>query len=935
MKKIVFLLSAAFICSLNGFFKEDFATPDSRKNLLDKVGIPENYVVEQGILTFKTEKKHSFGRLHLYKAGTPADVDASFKIRFKNPQGGYAGIILRRTKTDCGVGVSLTASQTHLLYQGPNNRAPEYFQIKAEKGSWHTIRVVLNGSKGRIYFNGKAIFDLDNLPEYGGDVLLRTWESHVEFDDIELKNSLPPDTRNLAVNGSFEYDGTAKGIPAGWGIGGWGLVNEEIIANLDKFNNQWGRTTENPAHGKYCMKVAMHDLFSSYFAAQPQQQYTMSAMVRADKPGRMRMLFIPWRAPEGDKLTEKYFNVTTQWQKISWQLPKTGASQFGIYFYRPENSTLFVDAVSITAGTTVPDTYIVDYYRPDKKNDHYANAVKLVAGKLPSVPLMKDALDSPVWKNGADFKMSGINGGTPKNTTYGKIGYDNNNIYIKCICEDPSPEKIVANVKKRDGHVWNDDCIELFIGPSGPRGDWADYFHLGVSASGAQYDARKIDPSWDKNWKAESRRTAKGYEIMITLPFEMFELNSFNLNDWTFNICRESPANGENSAWSPTYGSFHNQEKFGLLSIPSDVLAKHISNDSNSPSGKSAAPTGVAMLNGEMFFPFGLCWSSSAPGCEYPGENAFKAIAEMDCNTIQWQVLIDRTPVEKVREVLDLAQKYNIKMNLWLDPCFANHTPLYSPEAVELMRKYITALHNHEAIASWMVFDEPHEHGEFVRKSTEELKKLSPDKPLFINVTPHGLGMKIAGLPGDILAFDRYAFGFDGSTINDIGVTAKSAASAANGRPVWCFLMTGGNVLWMQNSASAEENICQYYTALTNGVTGIIGFTNVPPSPDTRSSIKKIANEFKEILPELYSGTPCDVSVNGKVSFIAREKDNVITLVAVNSSESPVKAEFILPYNIKNIFEKFQKGTNFIKNNKLSVDFNGLERKVFIIGVEK
>ncbi len=907
--------------------------------VIDRAGYPERFAFADGKLAVHAGNEGEFAFFLVKAAGEPTDVEVEFKLRFLPAAAdGYAGIILRKTADSPGLGVSLTSSEKHLLVQAPPDGKAEYTILNLAAGIQHTVRVELRGERARIAVDGRTVLDLENLKPESGEIMLRVWQSEVEFDDLSVREldggELP--RRNLVANGDFEYPGRDP-LPYGWGIGGWGLCEEPVLADLEDFGRVWGRTTENPAHGRYAFRVERHDLYSALFPVTPQAVYTMSAMLRADAPGVARIKYICWNSPDGIPGAEREFEVGPEWRRVTWQLPPTGASSSGLYFFRPEGGTLYVDAVSVTAGAEPPTEYPPDDYRPDQSDETATeDAVKrIAAGRLPKAPELDRLGADPAWAAATSFELNDLNGAAPRLRTTGCLGYDDEALYIAFTCFDPEMESLRAEVNQRDGQVWKDDCVELFIGPSGPRSDWQDYYHLGVSVTGARYDARKMDPSYDREWQAVTGRFDDRWEAVIRLPFGMFDLSEFNLGDWTINFCRENPRANEAMAWSPTYGSFHNQDKFGILAaLPLGILRAHLA--APPPAGEETGPapaTGVARLEGKNFFPFGICWSSSID--PEPGEAAVKAMVELGVNCVWWQVLVEKSSPEAIRTALDRLHRHGIRVVLWPDVVFGNpKVKPYSPEQLARLKRFITEFRDHPAIAGWLCFDEPHEQGDFVREALAELQALDPQRPAYINVTPHGLGMRIAGLPGPLLMFDRYCFGFDGSDIPDVGATALAAAREAAGRPVWAFLMISGNVLWMPDYPTPEEISAQYYLALTRGVTGFCSFSLIPAAAEARRALRRTADQFAELLPQLADGEriPVKLSAGSHFGCLAVRSGNRALVVAVNPRPVPERTEITFPSEIRDAVPVFDsKKPEIVDGRRLTFEFAPFAHQVWEI----
>jgi hypothetical protein len=74
----------------------------------------------------------------------------------------------------------------------------------------------------------------------------------------------------------------------------------------------------------------------------------------------------------------------------------------------------------------------------------------------------------------------------------------------------------------RDAPVWNDDSVEVFLG--GTAG--GSVLHLGVSASGASYDARQPadrgdeDVSWNGQWRHAVVADREGFSAELAVPWD-------------------------------------------------------------------------------------------------------------------------------------------------------------------------------------------------------------------------------------------------------------------------------------------------------------------------------------------------------------------------------------------------------------------------------
>ncbi len=146
-----------------------------------------------------------------------------------------------------------------------------------------------------------------------------------------------------------------------------------------------------------------------------------------------------------------------------------------------------------------------------------------------------------------------------------RLLYDRQNLYLGVKCGESRPDKIVANVRDRDGNVWHDDCIEVFLDP---RHDHETYFQFIVNSLGVRYDAIGFDRLWDGQWKAAASVGKNAWYAEAAIPFASLEAPTPSAGTlWGFNLNRERRAGGSTELynWADVQGVFHNPGFFGHL----------------------------------------------------------------------------------------------------------------------------------------------------------------------------------------------------------------------------------------------------------------------------------------------------------------------------------------------------------------------------------
>jgi hypothetical protein len=181
-------------------------------------------------------------------------------------------------------------------------------------------------------------------------------------------------------------------------------------------------------------------------------------------------------------------------------------------------------------------------------------------------------------------------------TTFARLFYDDDNIYIGFRCNEDQMDKIVTNVKKRNnGPVWSDDAVEIFIKPSLSSNTTYQIAgnSLAVTAemkwmmlNGKRTLVRGKNKAWTPNFQVKASKDATGWNIVFKIPFRELGLKS---NPgvgavWRFNLGREEQpqAGCEYSSWSKVEKSFHEVHNWGILffsRMPEVMISSMTTND--------------------------------------------------------------------------------------------------------------------------------------------------------------------------------------------------------------------------------------------------------------------------------------------------------------------------------------------------------------------
>ncbi len=165
-------------------------------------------------------------------------------------------------------------------------------------------------------------------------------------------------------------------------------------------------------------------------------------------------------------------------------------------------------------------------------------------------------LDEDPWKTAEHTqKFQRV---TPTDTGFAKartdvmLTYDKSNLYVGIICYDPTPGKRPVESLRRDYNFMKNDNFMLFLNT---YNDQTNGFAFGISAAnaqteGLQYDATKVDYSWDIKWRSAVKSYDDRWVTEFSIPFRSIRYFEGD-KEWGINFGRLDLKNNEKSAWAP------------------------------------------------------------------------------------------------------------------------------------------------------------------------------------------------------------------------------------------------------------------------------------------------------------------------------------------------------------------------------------------------
>ncbi|MDD2478273.1 MAG: DUF4838 domain-containing protein, partial [Victivallaceae bacterium] len=182
----------------------------------------------------------------------------------------------------------------------------------------------------------------------------------------------------------------------------------------------------------------------------------------------------------------------------------------------------------------------------------------------------KDATKLPTFKN--------TKGKLPSTDTM--VYFDNDALYIKCICYDNNIEKLNSKYKKHDQHIWADECLEIFI--KNPSDTVGSYKHLVVNSGNVKYDAvahdeTSHDVNWNPHWETSVKINKDNWTVSIKLPFEALGGAPKNGDTWGFSIKRSVGQRKDIANSGFPDASYHSMDSFGVLYFSREKIDNNLS----------------------------------------------------------------------------------------------------------------------------------------------------------------------------------------------------------------------------------------------------------------------------------------------------------------------------------------------------------------------
>ncbi|MEN6643035.1 MAG: glycoside hydrolase domain-containing protein [Armatimonadia bacterium] len=198
-----------------------------------------------------------------------------------------------------------------------------------------------------------------------------------------------------------------------------------------------------------------------------------------------------------------------------------------------------------------------------------AYAVPAQVVPLATVPLMRQApvIDGKLapgeWDQAVGLGMF---------TVKGKLVPEQPVIYLACDGQSflvgarfPLPEgKAPARlVKDRDGALWQDDALEVFLASGG---DASVYHQFIVNAANARYDGERQNAGWNGEWSSATFVGQGFWSLEMAIPLSTLKATAADGQTWRANFAWDCKTPSSFLAtWAPIVGNLHQSASFGEL----------------------------------------------------------------------------------------------------------------------------------------------------------------------------------------------------------------------------------------------------------------------------------------------------------------------------------------------------------------------------------
>lgn len=184
---------------------------------------------------------------------------------------------------------------------------------------------------------------------------------------------------------------------------------------------------------------------------------------------------------------------------------------------------------------------------------------------MQNVPLVDGIISEEEWRDAVrvvGFVDLGQGTLQPRMATCW-FGSDGQRIYAAAKSELPPVGSLEKNVRKRDGPVWEDDAIEIWLAPHRSKTPTdRRYFQFVGNSINCFFDVA-FDPNgaWDGDWQFKNSSSNGWWSSEASVSIESLGAAPEDLRQvWLVNVCRAFKKPFMDTSWAPITGMFANRD---------------------------------------------------------------------------------------------------------------------------------------------------------------------------------------------------------------------------------------------------------------------------------------------------------------------------------------------------------------------------------------
>ena len=147
------------------------------------------------------------------------------------------------------------------------------------------------------------------------------------------------------------------------------------------------------------------------------------------------------------------------------------------------------------------------------------------------------------------------------------LAFDDTALYFAAAVPVVRGAQLRAQQRDRDGAVYSDDSVELFLDPGTTR---KRCYQFVVNSIGALFDAEDRNAKWNSpGARAAARKTDREWVLELSVPFVDLGVQSpADGTQWGANVCLNYPSRGKlTGSWAKVTSGFHDPANFARIAF--------------------------------------------------------------------------------------------------------------------------------------------------------------------------------------------------------------------------------------------------------------------------------------------------------------------------------------------------------------------------------